>query len=446
MRSLALLALAGSYLSAASKPPTFYKDVLPILQSRCQSCHRPGEAAPMSFLTYKDARPWAASIREAVVSRKMPPWGADPAHGKFLNDRRLLSSEIDTIVNWTKSGALAGDPADAPETPAWAEGWTIGKPDLILDVGYDFTVPAKGDIPYTNFIVRTGFTEDKWIEKIEVRPSNRSVVHHVVVRSRPPNANFLEEARPGIPYAPPVKPPNAQTIQTDSGESALGEKGVEIVGIYVPGGIAYETRKGQARLIRAGSDLIFSMHYTTNGKEAVDRTRVGIVFATTPPKERVVHSEIANRSLRIPPGAANHRVAARLVVQEPVRIQSLFPHMHLRGKAMQIRAIYPTGEDQILLSVPNYEFNWQLTYALAEPVTLPKGTEVEVTGWFDNSRNNKWNPDPTSEVFWGQQTWEEMMIGFVDLAIPISLPPDRILGPISKRAAVAPSSGLHHQD
>jgi hypothetical protein len=182
------------------------------------------------------------------------------------------------------------------------------------------------------------------------------------------------------------------------------------------------------------------MHYTTNGNEVTDRTRVGIIFAKAPPKERIVHTEIANRSLRIPPGAANPGVAARVLVQEPVRIQSLFPHMHVRGKAMKIRAIYPTGEDQILLSVPNYDFNWQLTYSLAEPITLPKGTELEVTGWFDNSRNNRWNPDATTEVFWGQQTWEEMMIGFVDLAIPLSLAPERIFGSVSRTAPIASSN------
>src|SRR5687767_1533084 len=267
----ALLAASLSAFAAdAPKEPTFYKDVLPVLQNRCQECHRAGEAAPMSFLTYQETRPWAAAIRQAVLSGKMPPWHADPHVGKFSNARSLQASEKETLASWASSGAKEGNPADAPKPREFADGWTIGKPDLVLDMGAEYKVPAQGTIPYTNFMVPTGFTEDKWIEKIEVRPGSPAVVHHIVVFARRPGSKSLAEARPGIPFVP-TRSNDARDVKPDTGAGNLGIQGeTEIVSIFVPGGVAYQTKPGQARLIKAGSDLMLQMHYTTNGKETLD--------------------------------------------------------------------------------------------------------------------------------------------------------------------------------
>jgi len=414
---------------------TFYRDVLPVLQKNCQECHRPGEAAPMSFITYKDTRPWAAAIREATASRKMPPWHADPQHGKFRNDRRLTSFEIDVLDLWAKTGAKEGNAKDAPPAREFAQGWTIGKPDLILDIGTEYRVPAKGTIEYTYFVVPTGFTEDKWIEKIEVRPTARQVVHHAVLFARGPKAKDWRDAQPGVPFVPPPPPPPAKRPE-DNGQGffyklagAGSEGSIEIISTYVPGGTPYFTRPGQARLLRAGSDLVFQMHYTVNGREAVDRSQVGIVFASQPPKERVVNTFVANTNFRIAPGDPDFLVNARVNVYADVKVQSFFPHMHLRGKAMEYKAVYPTGETQTLLSVPKYDFNWQMTYELEQPITLPRGTRLEVAARYDNSPNNPSNPDPKATVYWGDQSWEEMLAGFVDFVIPVSMDPTEIARP-----------------
>lgn len=378
----------------------------------------------MSLLSYKEARPWAAGMREAVSKRRMPPWHADPAHGKFSNDRSMTDAEIATIVEWAKSGAPEGNPKDAPKPLTFAEGWAIGKPDVVIEMGTDFTVPAKGKIEYTFFVAPTGFTEDKWIEKIEVRPGARSVVHHVVLLAREKGSPLWPTAKPGQAFVPASSMiPRNPSPDNGQGRFAILGGGVEVLSTYVPGGDPYLTRPGQARLIKAGSDLVFQMHYTADGKEAVDRTKVGIVFAKQPPKERVFNTFVMNNRLRIPAGAENHRVDAAVTIQSDVKVLAMFPHMHLRGKAMEYRAVLPNGETKVLLSVPRYDFNWQMTYEMAEPVTLPRGTKLEVTAWFDNSPNNPANPDPKVDVFWGEQSWEEMLAGFIDFVIPVDTRP-----------------------
>lgn len=417
----ALFSFSG-FAATPTKPVTFHKDVLPVLQKRCQECHRPGEAAPMSLLTYKEARPWAKAMKTAVLSKKMPPWFADPAHGQFVNDRRLSQSEIDTLTTWADAGAPEGNAKDAPAPLKFAEGWAMGKPDAVFEMPQAFNVPPSGTVDYTWIVVPTNFTEDKWVEKIEVRPGDRAVVHHIVLMVRGPGSPYMRKAEPGVPFTPgPGKPMKGE----DTGRGIFYMLGgaVEMAGVYVPGGLPYECKPGQARLIKAGSDLIFQMHYTTNGKATTDKSRVGIVFAKEPPKERVVNTFIANPMLRIPPGEGNAPVLAKVAVQEDVTLQSMFPHMHVRGKAMQYRAIYPTGESEILLDVPKYDFNWQISYYLKEPKKLPKGTQLEITAHYDNSPNNPANPDPSKEVRWGDQTWEEMLAAFVDFVIPVDLDP-----------------------
>ncbi|MBV9398727.1 MAG: thiol-disulfide isomerase [Bryobacterales bacterium] len=424
MRSFALFFVAAGV--ALAQTPTFYRDVAPILVQHCQTCHRPGEVAPMPLLTYSDARPWAKAIKTAVLSRKMPPWYADPHFGKFSNDPSLQPAEIDTLVRWADNGAPEGNSKGAPAPRQFTEGWTIGKPDQVLDTGVDFKVPAKGTIDYTYFVSPTGFTEDKWVKEIEVRPGDRTVVHHVVLYVRPKGSKFVADAKPGVPYVPPADPVPAdkRPPQNDQGRLYGINNGMyEMVAVYVPGGVAYRTLPGQARLIPAGADLIFQMHYTANGKETVDRSKVGIVFAKEKPKQRVVNTFILNESLRIPPGADNHRVDAKVTLQEDATLQSLFPHMHLRGKAFEYAAKFPDGTTKTLLRVPQYSFNWQLTYYLDQPIALPKGTVLTATAFYDNSPNNAFNPDPKKEIFWGDQSWDEMLAGFIDLAIPVDMNP-----------------------
>jgi len=299
-------------------------------------------------------------------------------------------------------------------------------------MGADFTVPATGTIDYTYFVAPTNFTEDKWIEKIEVRPADgaRPVVHHIVLMARRKGSRFMAAAKPGVPFSYATPTPETRRPDTGKGVFERLDGNAEMIAVYVPGGDAYITKPDQARFVPAGSDLVFQMHYTASGKETVDRSVVGIVFAKEPPKERVVNTFLSNRNLVIPPQADNHKVVARAQIQEDVKVQSFFPHMHLRGKAMKYTAIFPTGESQVLLNVPKYDFNWQMTYELAKPIVLPKGTEIEVSAWFDNSPNNKFNHDPTKTVYWGDQSWEEMLAGFADFVVPASMDPAKISPPV----------------
>jgi hypothetical protein len=435
------LALIATSISALAAPAsvTFNKEVLPVLQKHCQECHRPGEAAPMSFLSYKETRPYAKAMKQAVLAKKMPPWFADAHYGKFANDRTLAKADIDTLIAWADGGAKEGNSADAPAARQFTKGWAIGKPDAVLDLSVDYKVPAKGTIDYTYFIIPTGFTEDKWIEKIEVRPTARQVVHHIVLYARPQGSKMMKGAPVRTAFVP-KKSDAEERHEQDNGEGVLyglTSNYFEMLSVYVPGGMPYETKPGQARLLKAGSDLIFQMHYTANGTETVDRSQVGIVFAKEPPKERVVNTFIANFNLHIPAGAADHRVDAKVTLYEDVVLQNLFPHMHLRGKAFQYVAKYPSGETQTLLKVPKYDFNWQLTYELEKPLLLPKGTVLTATAWFDNSPGNKFNPDPKSEVYWGDQSWEEMLAGFADFVIPVNMNPMDIGKP--KKPAAKPA-------
>jgi hypothetical protein len=408
-RDWVIVFLGVSALGHAEPAPTFYRDILPLLQRNWQSCHRPGEAAPMPLVTYDETRPWAKSIRQAVLTKKMPPWFADPAYGHFSNDRSLTKHEIETLIAWVDAGAPAGNPKDAPAPVEFTEGWNIGKPDVILEMASEYQVPASGTIEYQHFIVPTGFTEDKWVQVVELRPGNRSVVHHAAVFVRPPESKWMREVKPGEPA---------------SGKQVAGQGlSDELLDFHVPGSVPHRLEPGQAKLIKAGSDLVFQMHYTAGGKPATDRTRIGIVFAKQAPRERIFTLQIANRGFAIPPGAGDYPVEAKLVVQDSARIVALNPHMHLRGKSFEFRIAPPGGESQVLLRVPRYDFSWQLQYYLTEQMALSPGTRIECYARFDNSPNNGANPDPSKEVHWGDQSWEEMMVGTVDVAIDVRTNP-----------------------
>jgi hypothetical protein len=404
----------------AAGPPTFSRDVMPVLQKHCQECHRPGALAPMSLMTYQQARPWAKAIRESVRLKRMPPWFADPAHGKFANDRSLSDRERETLLAWVEAGAPEGDPNHLPPPRTFASGWQIGEPDVVLGLAKPFPIPAEGEIPYNYIKVPTGFTEDKWIQSLEFQPGDPKVVHHVVLLAREPGARFMAKAAYGEPLAAPDAEPRDPA--PDNGTGRIEGNQISILGTYVPGQGWQSWPEGQAKRIKAGSDLVFQMHYTTYGKETSDQTRVGFRFAARPPREEVRTLFISNRRLRIPPGAADHKVEARVTLPRDLKITGLFPHMHVRGKAFEYRANLPDGRSEILLRVPNYDFNWQLYYYLARPMLLPKGTEFVCTAWFDNSSGKPGNPDPTAEVLWGPQSWEEMLAGFFDIATPVEPP------------------------
>jgi hypothetical protein len=421
-RGIMLRKLAGSGFLCAfgalagTNPPavTFNKDVAPVLQKNCQGCHRPGEAAPFSLLTYEQARPWAKAMKEAVRMKKMPPWFAEPHYGKFSNDRSLPQKDADILAAWADAGAPEGDPKDLPASLHFVEGWSIPKPDVVFELPRAYPIPASGTIEYQKVIVPSGFTEDKWVQFAEARPDDRAHVHHMILFIREPESHWLRgAAKPGEFFvAPKVKD---DTVDTSALPSDF------LVG-YAPGQPPEILPDGQAKLIKAGSDLVLEIHYTTNGKASTDRSKFGLVFAKEPPKERVLTLSATNGTFKIPPGDANYKVDATFELGTSVKLASLHPHMHGRGKDFEYRVVYPTGETETLLSVPHYNWHWQLWYNMAQPIVLPKGTKIECTAHFDNSPNNPDNADPTKEVTWGDQSWDEMMVGFFNLVFDAGMP------------------------
>jgi hypothetical protein len=364
---------------AANNSVTFTKDVAPVFYKSCTGCHRPGEVAPMSLLSYKDARPWAKAIREKVVTKQMPPWHADPQHGEWLNDRRITQEAIDTIVAWVDGGAKEGDAKDLPAAPKYAEGWIIGKPDETFSIP-EQAVPADGVVSYQYFTVPTNFKEDRWITAAEIRSTGRDVVHHVIVFVQEPGS-VSRDGRVLVGFAPGEQP-----------------------AMYAP---------GFARKVPAGSNLVFQVHYTPNGTSTKDTSRVGLIYAKTPVKYEVETRPILEARFVIPPGDPNYEVKSSYIFKESSHIYSFMPHMHLRGKDFEFKAVFPDGTSKILLSVPKYDFSWQTYYVPKEPIAVPKGTRIECVAHYDNSTTNKYNPDPTKAVRWGDQTWEEMMIGWI---------------------------------
>lgn len=400
----------------AASVPTFNKDVQPILASRCQSCHRAGEIGPMSFMTYKEVRPWAKAMKQSVASRRMPPWFADPHVGQWANDRSMPAADIETITKWVDGGAPEGDLKDRRAERKFVDGWNIPEPDFVVKMPQPFPVPAKGDVDYQYLVIPTGLTEDKWVQMVEARPTDRSVVHHIVVFARDPQSKWLRgEAEPGVPFVPPRKKPNGER------RSDIGGGGNEVLTIYTPGNVPDVWKPGQAKLLKAGADLVFQLHYTANGKNATeDQSRVGLIWAKEAPKERIVTVGASNDKFAIPPGDPNYRVDGKMTLPNDAVLLSFFPHMHLRGKAFEYNLISADAPAQPLLKVNKYDFNWQLTYKLEQPLPLKAGTKIEAVGYFDNSANNRHNPDPAATVRFGEQSYEEMMIGFFDISIPMT--------------------------
>lgn len=367
----------------------------------------------MSLMTYADAHKYAAELKKMTSARKMPPWFADPKIGKWANDPSLTDAQIATIAAWADAGAPAGNPQDAPAPRQWTQGWNIPHPDLVLQMTKPVSIPAKGDVPYTYEIVPTGFTEDKWVQASEVRPTSRDHVHHAVVYIRPPNSKWLRNAPIGRPFSAAD-----MTSEEDVRQALFTDSDMLLV--YAPGSSPDQWPDGMAKFVPAGSDLVFQMHYTTNGHSSTDQTSIGIIFAKQPPKQRVLTLQLVNHSFVIPPETDNFRVEVFGTLPNDATLLSFFPHMHLRGKRFEYDIVHPDGSVEPLLRV-NYHFHWQMSYRLAEPRFLKAGTKLQAIAWFDNSRNNPHNPDPTQTVRWGGQTSEEMMVGFFDLAVPASI-------------------------
>lgn len=448
MRLLCLSVFSVALASAATTQVTYYKDVLPVLQKNCQTCHRPGEGAPMTFMSYEETRPWAKAIKQAVATKKMPPWFADAHYGKFSNDRTLGQAEVDILTNWADSGAQAGNAKDAPKPVSFVQGWRINKPDVVLSMPAAFSVPASGTIDYQYFVIPTGFTEDKYVQMAEARPGDPAVVHHIIAFIREPGNPWLRNLKPGEAFDAKQAIEEAQRQaaahpqqgqRRGGGEGGGGGFGGDFLAGYAPGTLPNVMKPGQAKLVPAGSDIILQMHYTATGKASTDLSKVGIIFATEKPSERVLTLAATTANFAIPPGDPNYKVETTLKLQDDATLINLLPHMHFRGKDFVYKVTYPSGETETLLSVPHYDFNWQLTYDLAQPKLLPKGTVIDCIAHYDNSANNKFNPDPTKEVHYGEQTWEEMMFGFFDVTVPLNKTAMDLMVP--KKAPAQATSG-----
>ena len=406
--------LGGAGVSTHS-PPTFYKDVLPILQKHCQACHRPGEIAPFPLMTHEQTKSWAGAIRADIERRRMPPWFADPCCGHFSNDPSLTAQQVETLENWIGASTPPGDPHDAAPPAHWTEGWNISKPDEVLRMTAPIKLPASGDVEYTYEIVPTNFSEGKWVSMSELRPSGRDHVHHAVVYIRPPNSMWLRGAPVGVPFT-------ASTLHDSHLMHEAHFTTADLLLVYAPGSSPDSWHAEMAKFIPAHSDLIFQMHYTTNGRAATDQTSLGLVFAKHTPKQRVLTLQLANEhdTIPIPPNADNYRVEVHGTIPNDCTLLSFFPHMHLRGKKFEYNIVHSDGTRETLLRV-SYDFYWQLSYRLAQPRFLPAGTKLEAIAWYDNSKNNPHNPDPDSPVQWGDQTYNEMMVGFFDVAVAAAM-------------------------
>jgi len=432
--------------SIASAEATFTRDVAPILYRHCAGCHHAGDIAPMPLITYSDTKPWAAAIKEAVLTRKMPPWKADPRYGHWSNNSSLTDPEIAVLKNWAENGKPEGDPKLLPSAPTFAEGWKIGKPDTVISIPAQ-KLEGSGPDQYVYITVPSGFTEDRWVVAAELRAGNRKIVHHAHVFMVEP------EAAPKPPTTPSAAPdpvedydrhlmvhegslswirPDAPVVNdgcaVDDNGLLPGHKSNDLgnlIASYLPGREPDIYPEGTARLVKAGSSLNFQIHYSrATGKTEFDETAVGFIFVKEPPRTVARRIDLSNQLFRVPAGASEQEVTECHTFKKDLYITSLTPHMHLRGKAMQMIATYPDGRTETLLSVPHYDFNWPITYRAAQPIFIPKGTRIAVVGHFDNSRNNPMNPDPETPVRWGAASETEMMDGWIEYVDATPTPAD----------------------
>jgi hypothetical protein len=438
----AVFGLLSSVIAMGADAVTFNKDVLPILQKDCQTCHRPGQIAPMSFLTYDSTRPWAKAMKAAVVSRKMPPWFADSEHGHFLNDRSLKPAEIETIARWADGGAAEGNAKDAPPPVEWPEGWQI-KPDVIVK-GPTIEVPAhpkNNVVEWMTAIVPTGFTKDTWITSVQIKPEHADVTHHICLGFNPHRAGteyfkvrWQDKERDEDGSAIPAKGPTFGARQNGPGGNAAED-------CYLPGNPAADYRVANAaKLIPAGSDILLSLHYTPNGKAVTDHVQIGFTVVNEPPARRYISfftsAPSDPKTFAIPPNDPDWQSPpAQATFLEDVELVFMMPHMHFRGKDMTYTLEYPDGRKETVLKVPHYDFNWQLGYNTS--IKVPKGTVLRVDAHFDNSPNNKFNPNPARTVYYGEMTWEEMMFPFFSVVVDRNVDPTKVV----KRPPGLPGNG-----
>jgi mono/diheme cytochrome c family protein len=421
--TLGVAALNPSLVQAQTSAPTYSKDVAPILNRHCVNCHRPGEMGPMPLMTFEQVRPYAASIRRRVENGTMPPWHAEAPAGHFLNERRLTDAEKDTISRWVAGGSPQGNPQDQPPAPRFVEGWSIGTPDVVLSMQREFEVPASGTIDYQNFAIPTNFTEDKWIQAMELRARVPSVVHHILVYAREtgvpprrdpfrqlplPNGGNHGVALPARNEGPPQPQQNQNQNQGQQNQAPRQPIRQTLIASLAPGTTTMVFQPGTALRIGAGATVIFQVHYTANGTATKDLSRMGLVFAKEAPRQEIMSSQFMNPQLILPAGAANQRVDSAIEFTSDAKIWALIPHTHLRGKSWEYRLTYPDGRSEVVLAVPKYDFNWQTYYHYTKPLAVPKGSRLEAIAHYDNSAGNKANPDPSVTVRWGEQTWEEM--------------------------------------
>ncbi len=426
--SLATLWVGGLVVAAQQAPPaqapnapTYTRDVAPILFKNCTSCHRPGEIAPMSLLTYDDVRPHAKDIRDEISDGNMPPWHAAAPKGTFLNERGLTESEKETLLAWVRAGAPKGDAKDMPKAPTYPDGWSIGTPDVVLEMSEAYKVPADGVIEYQYFYIPTNFTEPKWIQAIELRPGNREVVHHALAFYR---------ATPDIKRPPLLAPNREQMVMPErDAKGTRPQRDLKVpsrlLATYAPGTNPQVLRPGTAIRLEPGGVIELQMHYTANGTAASDRTKVGFIFSKEPSPREIRVSHFYNGKLFLPAGSADTRVDADISFVNDAVLWGIFPHTHVRGKKWEYVLELPDGTKKTVLSVPRYDFNWQTYYMFTEPLTIPKGSKLVSSAWYDNSAANRSNPDSKTDVKWGDQTWEEMQYTGIlfSPAVPATPPP-----------------------
>ncbi|HEX3146058.1 MAG TPA: cytochrome c [Pyrinomonadaceae bacterium] len=432
---------------------TFTRDVAPIFYKHCAACHQPDDIAPFSVLEYKDVLPWKETIRQKVSAREMPPWHADPRYGDFANVARLSQQEIDTVVNWVALGAKEGDVKDLPELPPVVSGFEIGKPDYVLEMSQEYTVQPHSADQYVYVTFPTRFKDDKWVQAAEIIPGNKRIVHHVIAHVLPPESKSEAGQRLGGEFPQADADPSSIFYKQgslsrvkmdapviDDGANAAnggslfrrptGDDGAAgysmLLASYAPGKGADIYPAGTAKRIPAGSTIILQIHYSSfHGAIETpqkDQTAVAIVFAKSPPTRRAITATVPNHFFKIPAGAPNHQVTAAYTFDRDVELISYMPHMHMRGKDMKYEALYPDGRRETLLSVPRFQFNWQTVYRLKKPLAVPKGTKLIVTAHFDNSTKNVHNPDATKAVRWGDPTYDEMMIGWIEYTVAVDKP------------------------
>lgn len=392
-------------VAAAHPRVTFTRDVAPILQAQCQSCHRPGQIGPFSLLTYEDASAWAGLIKNYTQRRLMPPWKPVQGFGKFRNEARLSDPQIRTIAEWVGEGTPRGNPKDMPPPRQFPEGWMLGKPDLVLDAGEPYHLAPDGKDVYRNFVLPSIPDHDEWVKAVEVQPDQRAVVHHVIVYVDPLGKSVaLDAADPGPGY-------------TTSG-GGPGFSPAEFLGGWAPGNLPGFAPPGIAMKIPAHAHLVMQVHYHKNGQPQSDRTRIGLYFAKEPIEQQARVLPVLNHDLAIPAGAARFQVTACAHVPVDVTARAIIPHMHLLGRDIKVTATLPDGVVKPLVWIKNWDFNWQETYAFKEPIELPRGTRIDVAAYYDNSAKNPNNPNhPPKLVRWGEQTTDEMLIAFLAVTI-----------------------------